>query len=401
MNKRFFSACATVLLTIGLIIPPVNTYADAPDTTLTKRISLDQAVNPNEQTAKQDLQTFLAQDGATLVFTGADIDKVSLYNTYLKKLKVPLFYDKHEMDQLKGELTKEVSPDLSESKNSGESVTTAVALYNYKGMLFVMENNEGIGPDGSSLAKSSESLLNQQIESFKADMQKTYAGQADKASLNSVQPLAGGAPTILTTIRVNYDVNGTYKNGVGTSVSYKAGKATTDYIVYREDDADANYDYLIISASSQIWPAGVADGNNLVLTNALKSNLRKSASSDSLLSWSPDTTGLNLNSGTQYSFSIGYPWAVNFGFTWAGSSSTKMNSTGDKNTGLATCFIYRTSNSSAIATKAFTLNNSIEIKSSGKQLVAYASIQFGNSDFYHPDNRDWFSSSSQYLFWNY
>ncbi len=180
-----------------------------------------------------EIREFINQPGNTIIFKGSEIDKLSLYRHLFEPLNIPLF--------LENEGFSEVHPDaqLSQDSSSAEgepsivipTKTTLIAVYNANGKITVLQNDEPISQTQAAKAKTSATTNTESssIEAFRTDMDETFNN-------NKISVFAASTETqgdLMTTIRKQFSVNGTYTPPGSSSKTYVAGKATTDYLIYR------------------------------------------------------------------------------------------------------------------------------------------------------------------------
>ncbi|WP_223066556.1 hypothetical protein [Paenibacillus caui] len=345
-----------------------------------------------------ELKSFINIPGNTIIFKGEVIDKLPLYRAILQPLHIPLFLEDDEFSKINpdAQLNSDTNSLINEEKNIiVPSKTTLIAVYNANGKITVLQNEEPIAD--MSKVKSFKKFVNtedenQFVQEFKDDMnRKISKNNQDVVSTTSVGD-------ILTSIRKTFSVNGSYTPPGGSNVSYIAGQAVTDYILY----ANSTGTHFFVKADSQIAPAGVADSNNSVWTAGYKSNIRTNSSSNYLISWSPNTTGLSLDSGTEYQIGAnvsGTGIELSFNYTWQGKSSTTMQGLGDKTTGLTTNYYLRNGSlysGYGLASSKFTVGHGALINATNKILSFSASHQFGNGDMYS-NGLTWYSTTATNL----
>lgn len=346
------------------------------------------------------IESHLSTPGNIVIFEGADINKLPLYQNIFLPMNIPLFLEDEEF--------KEINPDVvlneqdtiidNEKNIVVPTKTTLIALYNANGKITVLQNDEPI--DESVNVKSFRSYVDtndQQklINDFKNDMNDLFFKEYFSPAKVSVSAAQGD---ILTSIRKTLSVNGSYTVIGGSTVNYVAGKAVTDYILY----ANSKGTHFYVLADSQIYPAGVADNNNATWTTGYKSNIRTNSSTNSLINWSPNTTGLSLDSNDQFQVGISASTAgieLSFNYTWNGTSNVKLESTGSKTSGLTTEYIYK-NNGNAIASDTFTTGHGALIQATNKVLSFSASHQFRNENVY-TNGSVWYSTTTTNLSYSF
>lgn len=279
--------------------------------------------------------------------------------------------------------------------------TNLIAIYNANGKVTVLQNEEP--SRAANQLNSAEEMIgtnemNPLISQFKSDMDAKFSSRDFKVSTQATAQQGD----ILTSIRKSFSVNGSYTPPGGGSVSYVAGKAVTDYILY----ANSAGTHFYILADSQISPAGVADTNNAVWTAGYKSNIRTNSTTNKLISWSPNTSGLNLENATQYQIGAsvsGTGIELSFNYTWQGQSSTVMQGIGDKTSGLTTNYYSRNGNSISgygLSGSKFTVGHGALINATNKVLSFSASHQFGNGNLYS-NNLTWYTTTATNLSYSF
>ncbi len=345
------------------------------------------------------IQNHLDVPGNMVVFTANDINKLSLYENILKPLHIPLFLEDNEF--------KQISPDAilsqKEEKINGEknivvpTKTTLVALYNANGKITVLQNDEPINSSASvqRFLNHPENTEQSIIDDFRDDMNKLVSTKKSESMSISA---ANDQGDILTSIRKTFTVNGTYTGIGGTKNNYVAGKAVTDYIIYSNTTGSHFY----VLADSQISPAGVASTNNAVWTTGYKSNIRTNSTTNSLISWSPDSSALKLNSDTKFTVGVSASATglqLSFTYSWSGAASANLQSTGSKTSGLTTEYFYK-DDGKGLATSMFKTGHGALIKATNKVLSFSASHQFRNDNVYSNSNT-WYSTNSTNLSYSF
>lgn len=386
-------------LFIAATIIPLNVQnasATSYDEVETYSYSLDSGIN---SISLNDIKSEINQPGNTVVFTGNDIDKLSLYKKVFEQLNLPLFLDNNEFKQLNPDAViqnDEVTID-GQKNIVVPTKTTLIALYNSHGKIAVLENDEPIDNEAKQLKKFNSFVQTNDLASFindfKNDMDKLFSSATEYTTNSNFAAAQQG--DLLTSVRKTFSVNGTYKPSVnGSVVTFIAGKAVTDYLFY----ANSAKTHYYVLADSQIYPAGVADSNPNVWTSGYKSNIRTNSSSNYLINWSPNTTNLNLDNNTQYQVGISASKEgieLSFNYTWQGTSNTKMDAIGDKLTGLTTEYLYK-SNNSSLASKSFTTGHGALINATNKILSFASSHQFRTQTLF-TDGPTWYSTTATNL----
>lgn len=348
-----------------------------------------------------EIESHINQTGNTIIFEGNNIDKLTLYNNIFKPLSIPLFLDNSEFSNVHPDaVLNEEEATIDGHKNVVvPTKTTLIALYNVNGKIVVLQNDEPIEESVSKVETSRSYVVTDDrqlfVDDFKTDMDKLYS---DKLSSSSRAITAAQQGDILDTIRKTFSVNGSYTTIGGASVNYVAGKAATDYILYSNTKGTHFY----VLAHSQMYPAGVADTNNAVWTTGYKHNIRKNSTTNNLISWSPNTSALNLDSNQQYAVGASAGTSgidLSFSYTWEGASAVTMQSTGDKLTGLATAYFYK-SNGNALSSKSVIIGHGALIQATNKVLSFSASHQFRNEDVYS-SGTTWYSTSTTNLSYSF
>ncbi|WP_199925597.1 hypothetical protein [Paenibacillus bouchesdurhonensis] len=347
------------------------------------------------------IESHLSTPGNMVIFEGGEINKLPLYKSIFQPMNIPLFLEDDEFKEINSDaVSNEQDATINGEKNIiVPTKTTLIVLYNANGKITVLQNDESIDESASKI-KSFKSFVNtngQQklINDFKDDMNSLF-------SKNSISPasysIAATQGDILTSIRKTLSVNGSYTVVGGSTVSYVAGKAVTDYILY----ANSKGTHFYVLADSQIYPAGVADNNNATWTTGYKSNIRTNSSTNSLINWSPNTTGLSLDSNDQFQVGISASTTgieLSFSYTWNGTSNVKLESTGSKTSGLTTEYIYK-NNGNAIASSTFTTGHGALIQATNKVLSFSASHQFRNENVYS-NGSTWYSTNTTNLSYSF
>ncbi|MFB5675151.1 hypothetical protein ACE3NQ_11570 [Paenibacillus terreus] len=400
MKKSIFKSI--LCLSLLALITPMNlqTASAADNNQDTLVYNLDNSITSVFDSV-YTIESHLSTPGNTVVFEGSEIDKLPLYQNIFQPMNIPLFLEDDEF--------KEINPDAilneqEETINGEKNVivptkTTLIALYNANGKITVLQNDEPIDESVNKI-KSFKSYVNTNnqesfISDFKDDMDDLFSkGSVSPANVS----VAAEQGDILTSIRKTLSANGSYTVVGGSKVNYVAGKAVTDYILY----ANSKGTHFYVLADSQIYPAGVADNDNATWTTGYKSNIRTNSSTNSLINWSPNTTGLSLDSNDQFQVGISASATgieLSFNYTWNGTSSVKLESTGSKTSGLTTEYIYK-NNGNAIASDTFTKGHGALIQATNKVLSFSASHQFRNENVYS-NGSTWYSTNTTNLSYSF
>lgn len=391
--SKFILIPTLLILAISTNLPTAIASDENQDTLL---YNLDQPTT-SVSDSLNTIESHLRIPGNSVIFEGNEINKLALYKDLFRPLNIPLFLEDNEYKTINPDA---IISDVEDNIDGLQNIvvptkTTLIALYNANGKITVLQNDEPIEESVSKIQSFNSYVFTDNkelfIDEFKQDMDQLYS---EASSVHGKISLAAGQGDILETVRKTLSVNGSYTAIGGTKVSYVAGKAVTDYVLY----ANSKGTHFYVLADSQVHPAGVASSNNSVWTTGYKSNIRTNSSTNSLINWSPDTTGYNLNSNDTYQFGITAGTSgidVNFSYTWTGSSSSKMDSVGSKTTGLTTQYIYK-NNGSAIASNAFTTKHGALIQATNKVLSFSSSHQFRNENMFNSGNV-WYSTSTTNL----
>lgn len=390
---------ALLLIFVPLSSAPANAATE--ENTLTFDLGTDEGTASLDSLSIDEFQSFIDQPGNTILITGNDIDKVSLYEKFLKALKLPLFLDDDEFVEANPDIDFDNNNETPTSIDGFENVlvstkTTSIAIYNANGKIVVLQNDEPINEsfnksdtEINSLSANMGNTLPELLNDFKSDMDAKYSGVAARSVTQG---------NILTSIRKTLTTNGSYTAIGGATVNYVAGTAVTDYILY----ANTAGTHFYVLADSQISPAGVASANDAVWTTGYKSNIRTNSSTNSLISWSPNTNSLQLDTNSTYTVGASASAtgiALSFSYSWKGAPSTTMQSVGDKVTGLTTEYVYKT-NGKALATDKFTIGHGALIQATNRVLSFSASHQFRNEVVY-TSGTTWYSTNATNLSYSF
>ncbi|WP_211745806.1 hypothetical protein [Paenibacillus sp. Marseille-Q4541] len=395
--KRLFTALSFFLV---ILLIPAN-FAGAASNEEGDTISINLDEENLNSISLDTIKSHISKPGNTLILEANEIDKLEVYNNILEPLKIPLFLEDNEFVQA----NPDAEPSKEETSIDGwenvtvETKTTLIALYNAHGKITVLQNDQPINKEAEKAKTfrtyTTTDSIESFIEDFKNDMDKIIPSQ-------EVAPLAVQEGELLTSIRKSFSVDGSYVAIGGTTVKYIAGKAVTDYILY----ANGTGTHFYVLADSQVSPAGVADTNNSVYTSGYKSNIRTNSTTNSLISWTPNTSNLNLNTSSSYQVGVsvaGTGISLNFGYTWSGKSSTSLQGLGDKTSGLTTSFYSREGNvltGYGLASSKFTTGHGALIKASNKVLSFSSSHQFRNSNLQSAGGT-WYSTTATNLSYSY
>lgn len=231
------------------------------------------------------------------------------------------------------------------------------------------------------------------IAAYQADLERTILPRAAATELSS-------NATLMKSIRVSQTFYGDFYFAGFTSKNLKAYKHVTDYMIYNAQDSDPNYDYLIVEGISQVTPFIALNSGPPYATRAFQGTLDNYYGTDTLLDWSPDTTSINLNSGSSYSFSVGYPLAISFNYTWSGGSTTFMQGVGNKDDQYYHNLLVRNQDG-GLSTSAFTVKYSAMYKSAGSLLKLYWMNPAGLNLNGTPAGYTWYGNSYQVLEYDY
>lgn len=349
-----------------------------------------------------EISSFIQTPGNSVIFEGNNINRLDLYNDYLKDLKVPIFFDDNEFSDVNQDFTGNDGDELINEEDGSKSITvptntTLVAIYNANGKLTVLQNEEpavskAVAASSQLSADDSSDIQESYLDDFKSDMDQLFAPKLTRAS---------SVGDIIYSVRKQFSVNGSY-TALGSTVNYVAGKAVTDYIFY----ANSTGDHFYVLADSQISPAGVADSNNAAFTVGYKSNIRTNSSTNSLISWSPNTSSLNLGSNSSYTVGAnvsGTGIEISLSYTWEGNGSTTLESVGSKTSGLTTSYYSRVGSSLTgygLASEEFSVGHGALIKASNHVLSFSSSHQFGNQTIYS-GTTTWYNSSTTNLSYSF
>lgn len=388
---------------LALLVSPNIQEVSASDNVVNDTKSYELGTKSSESIKSiplEEIKSHIDQSGNTIIFEGNDIDKLSLYENIFKTLNIPLFLENGEFSKVHpdAKLIENESIVEGEKNTVVQTKTTLIALYNIDGKIFVLQNDEPTNENISKI-KSYKSYVEMDdhksfVDDFKADMDKLYSSSpTSKLATAAVQQ-----GNILTSIRKTLSVNGKYTVIGGSKVDYIAGKAVTDYILYSNTTGSHFY----VLADSQIYPAGVVSPSNVVWTTGYKSNIRKNSTTNNLISWSPNTNGLPLENNTEYNVGATVSNTgldLSFSYTWQGAPAVTMQSVGDKQTGLATEYVYKT-NGKGLSGKSFTIGHGALIQATNKVLSFSASHQFRSEDFY-ASGVNWYSTNATNLSYSF
>lgn len=252
--------------------------------------------------------------------------------------------------------------------------------------------------------KVNKGQLNKFIRDYiKEDNVSSMLNNYGNAAENKIDAMvtASASAGFMTSIRKTQTFYGDFYFAGYTHYSQKAGKHITDYLIYNNGDTDADYDYLTVKAVAEIhtFPYLNPSGPPYV-TEAYESKFDNYYSSDILLDYEPNTSGLNLSNSSSYNFTVGYPLTVSLGYNWSGKSSTTMKGIGNKTNQLYYNYFYN-GGTSGLSTSYFTVEYSAMYKSKGTLLTLYYQNLFGVNLRGSASSYDWYGNTWYTLYYNY
>ncbi|MBZ4665100.1 hypothetical protein [Mahella sp.] len=347
---------------------------------------------------------------------GENIDMVELY-PFFKEMKLPFSIEREKDERLIKEYNNmtdvedlnkidKVEPldttsegDVNLKQDEYTSITPLIILLpkgdytfvNIEDIISLRQNKDKLKQEVKTYLKNIDipSLIND----YEDDIYKTVLSRTAVVAENTDTRL-------LASIRQTYTFYGDFYFAGTTFYDKQAGKHTTDYLIYNVRDVEPSYDHLIIEANTRVYPFPALNEGPPYATRAFEAKLDNYYSSDILIDWAPDTGELDLDNGSQYTFSIGSLLSVPFSYTWEGYSDTHIKGIGNKSNQLYYNYFDRNRNG-GLAINPFTVKYSAMYKSEGTLLKLNYQNLFGVALDGTPAGHTWYGNVWYVLTYDY
>lgn len=294
--------------------------------------------------------SFLEHEGNSVVIYGLDIDHELVYDQLLKEhhiARVVPYGSKvnttavREVEAKKSKAVSientstqidhdELQPTMNLNQSRKSSIV-AISVVNSNGELKVMSTNisfpiERNISDILSIENVLE-LVKSEEYSKKILEYKNILNNTDNQTLST--DIASNE-NLITSLRT-HDIYWDYYPATRRDVI--VAEHTTDYYFYNANSQDKSSDHIIVKTHTLAKSGRYIQETHLHPSRlvGVQSNVSRFYNDDYLQTWQPNTNGIHeLMKNEEYSYSIGYPFAVTIDFTWAPRPRIEMLAVGNK-----------------------------------------------------------------------
>lgn len=347
---------------------------------------------------------------------GENIDMVELY-PFFKEMKLPFSIEREKDERLVKEYSNMVDvEDLNKIDKVEPLDTTSEGNVNLKQdeytnitpliILLPKGDYTFVNIEDTISLRQNKDKLKQKIKTYLKNIDipsliNDYEDDIYKTVLSRAAIVAENTNTrLLASIRQTHTFYGDFYFAGTTFYDKQAGKYTTDYLIYNVRDVEPSYDHLIIEANTRVYPFPALNEGPPYTTRAFEAKLDNYYSSDILIDCTPDTGELDLDNGSQYTFSIGSLLSVPFSYTWEGYSDTHVEGIGNKSNQLYYNYFDRNRNG-GLAINPFTVRYSAMYKSEGTLLKLNYQNLFGVALDGTPAGHTWYGNVWYVLTYDY
>lgn len=353
------------------------------------------------------------KEGIPVVICDDELDMKNLYPLF-KQMKLPFILEYNENKEMEKKYVNLLDKEDREKVNNIEPVSNELLLQQKKEkeyihitpLIILTPNNNNIFVDIHDIVTTKkhknkvknviENYINKvniesEIKQYKQDILKSIIPRSVDMQLSS-------NAILLTSIRKTQTFYGDFYYAGNYFNNIRAGKHTTDYLIYNAKDQDNDYDHLIVEGISEVYSMNKL--NNLAppyILRAFETKMDNYYSSDKLIDYSPNTS-LDMSNGKSYGFTVGYPLSIQFSYYWTGKSGTNMKGIGNKDNQLYYNYFY---NKKGLSNSSFTIKYSTMYKSKGTLLKLNYQNLFGLALSGTPSGYEWYGDNWYVLTYDY